>query len=137
MSVAVTRLQREQLARDNLQYGEHLQEVPSGRAFSSSDGSHGPMRVWRSRQFLVVLWLEKTGFTRLTCQRSKVNPDGSWVEGISWDDMQRLKSEAGFGHLWAVECFPPDSEVVNVANLRHMFLLNEPPAFGWHKKATA
>lgn len=45
----------------------------------------------------------------------------------------RLKAECGRGDKWAVELYPPDEAVVNVANIRHLWLLPEPPAFGWNR----
>ena len=56
-----------------------------------------------------------------------------WDDGISWDQIQEIKSLVGYGDKWAVECFPPDQEVVNVANMRHIWILNNPPEYGWHK----
>mgnify|MGYP006915311199 CR=1 FL=1 len=56
-----------------------------------------------------------------------------WADNIPWDGMQRLKAEAGFGEAWGVEVFPADREVVNVANIRHLWLLDAQPAFAWSK----
>lgn len=131
MNLPATKEQRRQLALENLDYPEHLVEVPLGNL--GQIRSSIPKRVWRSRRFMVVLWMELSGWQRLTCQRTKLLPNGEWKDGLSWDDLQRLKAEAGFGDHWAVECFPPDSQVVNVANLRHLFLLPAAPDFGWKR----
>lgn len=53
---------------------------------------------------------------RLSILRTSVKGD-RWTDGITWDDLQRLKFEAGYGDAWAVELFPADAEVVNVANI--------------------
>lgn len=45
------------------------------------------------------------------------------ADGISWDRLQELKAKAGFGNRYAVEVFPPDSRVVNEANMRHVWIL--------------
>lgn len=37
-----------------------------------------------------------------------------------------LRDDAG-------EVFPAESDVVNVANMRHLWLLREPPPFGWRR----
>jgi hypothetical protein len=95
-----------------------------------------PVAVFRSMTFLVQLFEEPSGH-RLTISRTVLNgwKDGQpvWREGISWDEMQALKAEAGFGDRWAIEVFPPDSEVVNVANMRHLWLLPDAPAYGWRR----
>lgn len=126
-------VQRHQLDRDNLAYGDRLEEVPIDVA---RVGIAAPIRAWRSRRHLVVLWRTPDGQDRLTLQRSKLRPDGQWVDGLTWDDLQRLKAEAGFGDRWAVEVYPPDASVVNVANLRHLWLLTTAPTFAWKRGPT-
>lgn len=44
-------------------------------------------------------------------------------DGISWDDLQRIKNEIAGADRIAVEMYPEDSEVVDQANLRHLFVL--------------
>lgn len=95
--------------------------------------SHPPMAVWCSRDFLVQAYDEGGGIVRLSVNRAKLAPLGGWAENISWDHLQRIKREIGMVDRWAVEVFPADQDVVNVANLRHLWVLPEPPAFGWRK----
>jgi hypothetical protein len=61
---------------------------------------------------------------------------GRWLDGITWDELQHLKMLAGYGDRVAVEIYPPDSEVVNIANIRHLWLLNEVPTFMWQRPAS-
>lgn len=130
-----TKEDREQLARDNLAFGDQLVETPVDPvALRAAGGKAKAVGVWRSRRFLVVLWIEPNTARRLTCQRTKIRPDGQWEDGITWDDLQRLKTEAGFGDAWAVEAYPPSADVVNVANMRHLWLLDAPPHYGWKAK---
>jgi hypothetical protein len=64
--------------------------------------------------------------------RTEYDPDTCRPrDGIGWDDLQRLKGEAGYGEYCAVEIYPPDADVVNVANMRHLFILKSPPAMMW------
>lgn len=74
----------------------------------------GPVKVFRSRSLLV-----------------QVYDDGEWPE-LNWEDLQQAKQECGFGSSWAVELYPPDIDVVNVANMRHLWLVPE-PKFGWKR----
>ncbi len=51
--------------------------------------------------------------------------DGTAID--SWEELQRVKNEiAGLERL-AVECYPPQSAVINAENIRHLWVL--PP--GW------
>jgi hypothetical protein len=90
------------------------------------------LAAWESPQFLVVLYAERSG-RRLSINRARLKPDGSgrWDDGITWDTLQEIKSKIGLGDCWGVEVFPPDDELVDVANIRHIWLLPEPPAFAW------
>jgi hypothetical protein len=51
--------------------------------------------------------------------------DGAAI--TSWDDLQRVKNEIAGPERLAVECYPPQSHVVNKENARHLWVL---PA-GW------
>lgn len=92
--------------------------------------------LWRSRKFLAQLFRQRDGTLRLSVNRTMVGLDGDrWIDGITWDELQQVKAECGFGDRWAVEIYPPDYDVVNVANVRHLFLLPEAPAFAWKRPA--
>lgn len=82
------------------------------------------LRVWRSRGFLVQEHpAPAPAIVRLSILRTALESGGGWKQDITWEELQRLKREAGFGHLEAVEVFPPDCDVVNVANIRHIWIL--------------
>lgn len=51
--------------------------------------------------------------------------------GIGWDDLQRIKNEIVGADRVAIEIFPAEDDVVNQANLRHLFVLpaGEPAPF--------
>ena len=90
-----------------------------------------PIECWRSRWFTVQVYAVPTdGAVRLSVQRTDRQ------DGISWDELQGVKAQIGRGDCWAVELFPPDERVVNVANMRHLWLLSAAPSFGWKRGAT-
>lgn len=90
--------------------------------------------VWQSREYLATLWVEVNGQRRLTVNRTQLDrKSGSWREGVSWDALQLVKSQCGFGDWWAVEVYPPDAHVVDVAAMRHLWLLPGEPEFGWKR----
>lgn len=89
-----------------------------------------PLRVWCSRRFIAILY-EDNGRERLSICRAELNDAGAYRDGITWDELQRLKHEAGFGNRWAVEVYPSDEAIVCLSNMRHLWLLNEPPPQAW------
>jgi hypothetical protein len=134
-----TRNQRRALDKLNLQWPLTLREIPRETWPPQVDGHNSDftnprVRALRSRDFLVQAFALPDGQLRLSVCRTRLRADGRWDDGISWDDLQRLKAEAGYGDRYAVELYPADSDVVNVGNLRHLWLLDAPPAFAWRPK---
>lgn len=114
-----------------------MQRIPdSETAHIEQHSSHRPVEVWHSRHFLALVYLDATPegiFTRVSVNRTEIENDGHWKQGITWDELMRVKAEIGRSEAWAVEVYPPASQVVNVANLRHLFLVPQPP-FAWVKR---
>ncbi len=125
-------LMREQAA----DWPEKLEEVPQTEWPRVS--VTGPLRVWRSREFLVQLYAE--GFAeghavhRLTVNRVTIQTNGHWHQEITWDELQRVKREAGYGGDYAIEVYPRDEDIVADCNMRHLWLVDGPLDIGWRKK---
>lgn len=60
--------------------------------------------------------------------------NGRWVGDITWDELMGVKRAIGRGSQWCTEVYPPDDEVVDVANMRHLWLLSEAPSYAWRKR---
>lgn len=91
--------------------------------------------VWLSGAFLVQGFSEEDGVIRLTINCVTRSGD-RWKDGISWDDLQAIKSAVGYGDKVAVEVFPEDHSVVNVANMRHLWVLPDRPKYAWTQART-
>lgn len=116
--------------RGNDRYPDQLVQVERDQWPSEAPFGGVAIGAYRSRDFVVVVWAEPTGFTRLSINRTDWDErKGRFRDNIGWDDLQRLKAEAGYGDVSAVELYPPDDHVVNTANMRHLFLLPFPPPF--------
>lgn len=97
----------------------------------------GLEKVWQSQKFLVQMFIEGA-FQGIECKRLSVcrvtlGPDGHWDAKITWDDLYAIKSEVGFADWYGLEIYPPACDLVNVANMRHLWLLREPLDLGWKK----
>lgn len=127
------------LRKENSAWPAHLVDIDIGSRFAGiPKGFNTPVRAWRSSEFVAHLFThEARGFMlgRLTINRTMVDDRGEWLSGIEWDTLMRLKREAGFGDHDALEAYPADGDVVNVANMRHLFLFSEPVAFIWRNGA--
>ncbi len=99
-----------------------------------TDSSIVRLSVWRSRKYLAQVFEESAGMLRLSVSRASVRGDGRWDEDLTWDELQRIKAQIGLGAAWAMEIYPAAVRVVNVANMRHLWVLPEgvEPTFGWN-----
>lgn len=128
--IHATREQRRQLARDNAKLPIALTQIPASAW--PERVPNGVIEVWRSRDYLVQIYAERNDVIRLSISRTSMDGE-RWKDGIAWEDLQRLKSECGYGKYDAVEVFPADRDVVNVANMRHLWVLPEHLGFAWRR----
>lgn len=119
------------LRRENKRWPDTLVKIPP------EEWPYSPpnlVEAWRSRDFVVQVYQDfrdSSHHVRLSICRTSVQSGGRWQDQIAWDDLQRLKRECGFGQFCAVEIYPPEKDVVNVANMRHLWVLDKTPEFMW------
>jgi hypothetical protein len=89
------------------------------------------LACWGSRDYLAALWDDR-GRHRLSINSTMWDTlTDRWRDGLTWDELMTVKEQCGFGDRWAVECYPPTHEVVDDANMRHLWLLPAPPETAW------
>lgn len=91
-----------------------------------------PAQVWLGRDLMVQVFDDRP-CVRLSFSRTTTNGSGRWKDGITWDEIQDAKSQIGMGERWAIEIYPADEHLVNVANMRHLWILDDAPACAWKK----
>ena len=121
------------LYEENKKWPAHLVEVPRDQWPAMEAATICPDFVWRSREFLCQEFHNNDGTVRLSFCRTELDKNGGWKEGFDWDTLQRLKRECGWGSNDAVEIFPSDFDIVNVANMRHLWIVGRLP-FKWTSK---
>lgn len=93
---------RRELADENKKWPAELREIPPHQwPGYLPETLRIPARVLRSRTFLVQIYASGDGRLRLSANRTQMNDEGDWKDGITWDDLYRLKREAGYGSWWA------------------------------------
>ena len=132
------RSKRAHLRRENALYSDTFKKIsenqwPEGYGRSPTTLT---LAVWRSRRYLVQIVKEMHKEAhRLSVNCTELNEKGdSWKDGITWDELMEIKRQCGFESSWAIEIYPPDHHIVNVANMRHLWLLDAAPACSWTKK---
>lgn len=91
--------------------------------------------IWMSQNYSAVAWAvhDRSDFIcRLVINRRELEPDGSWKQGITWDDIQSIKHDCGYGDYDALEVYPRDVNLVFDAPMRHIWVVKEPLNFGLH-----
>lgn len=105
-------------------------DAPKGSHF---DPSKMPYLIYRSRDYLVQVYTIDQ-CTRISVNKVKITDTGDWEDGISWDTLMWIKRCVGYGDHDAVEVYPNDKDVVNVSNIRHLFILNDTLPFIWRSR---
>ena len=108
-------------------------EWPEARRGFRSDAR--PCEVWRSRNFLAQIYKEERGIRVSVC-RTMLKDNGQLYDNISWDELMQIKREIGAGASYAVEVLPPDEHAINVANMRHFWILPGEFIVGWKRNQT-
>lgn len=133
MNRSQRRAAQKHMRKESATYPAHLVEVPRSEWPQGSSANH--LQVWRSREYLVQVFKASEGCVcRLSINRTALTGNG-WSEDIPWTELQRLKGECGFGQHDAVEVYPSDKDVVNVAAMRHLWIMADPLTFAWRNKS--
>lgn len=139
----LTKAQAERIAEE-IETAEHIEKLRSmrrdrntqaGTGIAMAGTMHDPKRSneWVNSYFLVQEFQEENGVIRLSVNTTSMANSGRWKDGISWDALQEIKNAVGYADRDAVEIYPAQKDVVNVANMRHLWLVNEPLTFAWRK----
>lgn len=128
------RIQRRLLNKENEKRPKQLALLPVELWPDNYRHDKKRTRVWLSRDYLVQEFKEDNAFLiRLSVNRTTMNADGRWEDNLTWDELQKIKHDVGYGDHYAIEVYPKDIDVVNVANMRHIWVLPAPLYVGWFK----
>jgi hypothetical protein len=95
-----------------------------------SDNKNRPDRLtaWHSEDFTVQVFTVAGGVVRLAINRNQqIFSPFLFEDGISQLDLQEIKQACGFGDWWGVEVYPPKSHILNIINVRHLWLIPQSP----------
>jgi hypothetical protein len=137
MSTTMNRAERRKaskhIARESKKFDDEFVVVPISDAIAPPN----QIRALRNRKFLVQEFMPALGTEDMVLCRLSVNIialDGDqWVDGIGWEELQHIKSALGYADMEAVEIYPRDRDVVNVAAIRHIFVLRGLLPFTWRR----
>lgn len=128
-----TRTQRRLAKKQAAKYPARLTEVPR-LEWPDTPSTSWRLNVWLSRDYLVQGFAELGDIVRLSINSTTPEAEG-WADGLTWDELMEIKRQCGYAGRAAVEIYPDDANIVNVANMRHLWVLPEVPAFMWKEKS--
>ena len=112
------RLRRKSLEKENAKRPDKLTLV--ARLDWPYDDDPSRIKVLISKKYAVQIFQEGQNVIRLSCNRTSLNQQNQFEDNLSWDELMEIKRQAGYGDQYAVEVYPEDRNIVNVANLRHL-----------------
>lgn len=123
------------IEKENQKYQDHFVDLPKSEWLpKTAHMSVVPFRVARNRRFVVQL-SKHDGAIKITVNRTAIDESGRWEENITWDELQSIKDSLGYQDFDAVEVFPKTKDIVNVANMRHLWVLTKHDLkFIWRKE---
>ena len=127
---------RRHLQQESRKFGEEFTRIADDEIKDVSFMGKKPEAVFRNRNFLAAIFMDECegqSVCRLTVNRTELFQDGNWIDKITWDELMAVKRGIGLRDHWMVEVYPEDAEIVDVANMRHLFLVPQPP-FAWTKE---
>lgn len=130
----ISRAERRDLERQNAKWPVLPQEIPRDR-WPNTPTADVRLAVFRSRDFLIqVFQAQAPAIARLSVNRTAIDERTKrWIENITWDELQWIKSVLGYHAHDAVEVYPPTTDVVSCANMRHLWVLAAPLPFAWRR----
>ncbi|MFV1982989.1 MAG: hypothetical protein ACC657_05550 [Thiohalomonadales bacterium] len=118
------------LNKENKKYSKYLTLIDKSKWYKEN-AKVSPVKVWRSNRFMVQLF--DCNPLRLSINRTMINQDEHWIDGITWDEIQTIKKQCGYENQCAIEFYPPAFDLVCDFNMRHIWILDKPLDFMWQK----
>lgn len=91
--------------------------VKTDKLWQSYFGEHS-IGVWEDDTYFVAGFQDKNTI-RLDIHRK------DWKDGITWDELQRIKDECGYSDKDAVEFYPAKDAIINNGNFRHLYIFED------------
>lgn len=119
------------LKKTSKKYPPCLVEIPYEELSEELKKISKHLKLLRSNKFLVQIYSEDDPcLVRLSICRTAITGK-TWTGDITWDELMQIKRECGYEDFDALEVYPKDIDIINVTNMRHLFVMKEPVSFAW------
>ena len=126
------KLIKKEMERENRSRPARLMPVPKEQ-WPEAGKLDSMIEVWLSNRYLVQVFNEGGDILRVSVSRTFLDEFGQWEQNLSWDELMEVKRQICHSDSYAVEVLPPDADIVNVANMRHFWILPQ-AVCGWKQR---
>ena len=121
------------MEKENQDYSCHFVQIAVDRFIGTTRSTL--ISAWRNRYFLVQVYFYSENVQRMSVNRTCLMDDGLWQDHITWDELQNIKNKIGYAQYDALEVYPREEDIVDVANVRHLWVLKKHTMdFIWRKE---
>lgn len=118
-------------------YSENLKPITE-QDYKERTGTGFPehiLKCYISRYFFVQIYHFPEKPIRISICRNELKTDGRWADNISWEELQIIKNEVGYPNSDCVEIYPAKADIINVANMRHLWVMDKKLSYAWRNKS--
>jgi len=126
MNRKTKRQNKRELRKNSFDQSNELKEVPRSEWISLVNNIPQYLsKVYLSRSFMIQIYEEPGKPDRLSICRNGIDNNGKWLEHITWEELQEIKNTVGYADQDCIELFPKKEDVVNVSNMRHLWVVDQ------------
>lgn len=105
-----------------------FREVPRAEWWVSDVPRPDRLTAYHNQDFIVQSFQVAGGIIRLAINRNqRILSPWVWQDGIAWSQIRAIKQSLGYGDKCGVEIYPPEQHILNIVNVRHLWLLDRSP----------
>lgn len=124
---------RRKQAKQLKQYPEMLKEITAAEYLvkTGKPFDENLSKCFISQRYFVQVWERPNVPVMISVCRTELNGHGRYKDDISWDNLQEIKNTIGYKDFDCVEIYPRECDVINVQNMRHLWVMPEILPYAW------
>lgn len=116
---------QKKLAKENSRYSNKLEEIPESEWPEHDDKI---ISAYRSCSYLVTVYNadeHMEGLVQIAVQRTSIDREGNFEDGIEYDTLQIIKNEVGYSNYDAIEVYPRHLDYYDRPNVRYLWVMTK------------
>ena len=117
---------KRKLEKENKKYSNRIEAIPESEWPGNSDDK--VLGAYRSCNYLIIVsdaGEQMDGLVQITVQRTSIDREGNFDDGIDYDTLQIIKNEVGYSNYDAIEVFPRHIDYYAQPNVRYLWVMTK------------